>query len=73
MQARFPELFGDTNEQEVQVPKAKTSTVVAPATRSTAPKKIRLTATQVALSKRLGITPAQYAQQLQTDMRNKNG
>ena len=73
MRKTFPELFGGTNEQEVQVPKPKASNVVAPATRSTAPKKVRLTATQVALSKRLGITPAQYAQQLQTDMRNKNG
>ena len=73
MQERFPELFEDTNEQEVRRPKARTSNVVAPATRSTAPKKIRLTQTQVALSKRLGITPAQYAKQVAIDMRNNNG
>jgi len=73
MQERFPELFEDTNEQEVRRPKAKTSNVVAPATRSTAPKKVRLTQTQVALSKRLGITPAQYAKQVALDNRNDNG
>ena len=73
MQARFPELFGDTNEQEVQAPKPKASNVVAPATRSTAPKKIRLTATQVKVAKRLGLTPAQYAKQVAIDMRNNNG
>tara|TARA_R100000995_G_scaffold48833_1_gene23443 strand:+ start:685 stop:1689 length:1005 start_codon:yes stop_codon:yes gene_type:complete len=73
MQERFPELFEGTNEQEVRRPKARTSNVVAPATRSTAPKKIRLTQTQVALSKRLGITPAQYAKQVALDIRNSNG
>jgi hypothetical protein len=73
MQERFPELFEGTNEQEVRRPKARTSNVVAPATRSTAPKKIRLTQTQVALAKRLGITPAQYAKQVALDIRNSNG
>ena len=73
MQEKFPELFEETNEREVSTPKQKASNVVAPATRSTAPKKIRLTQTQVALSKRLGLTPAQYAKQLALDMRNDNG
>ena len=72
MLSKFPELFGETNEQEVQVPKPKAnSNVVAPATRSTAPKKIRLTQTQIALSKRLGLTPAQYAEQVAKDMRKQ--
>ena len=73
MQAKFPELFEGTNEQEINTPKPKSGNVVAPATRSTAPKKIRLTQTQVALSKRLGLTPAQYAKQVAIDMRNSNG
>ena len=73
MQAKFPELFEGTNEQEVSTPKSKPANVVAPATRSTAPKKIRLTQTQVALAKRLGLTPAQYAKQVALDMRNNNG
>jgi len=73
MQTTFPELFEGTNEQEINTPKPKSGNVVAPATRSTAPKKIRLTQTQVALSKRLGLTPAQYAKQVAIDMRNSNG
>jgi len=35
--------------------------VVAPATRSTASNKIRLSASQVLLAKKLGLTPEQYA------------
>tara|TARA_R100001369_G_scaffold12139_1_gene26030 strand:- start:1996 stop:3039 length:1044 start_codon:yes stop_codon:yes gene_type:complete len=75
MRGKFPELFEGTDEQEVQVskPKTRANNVVAPATRSTAPNKIRLTQTQVALSKRLGLTPVQYAKQVAIDMRNTNG
>lgn len=74
MQARFPELFGNTLEQGGTGRSRKSdSNVVAPATRSTAPKKVRLTKTQVALAKRLGLTPAQYAKQAAIDARNQNG
>ena len=73
MQSTFPELFRGVDEQEVRTPRSKPDNVVAPATRSTAPKKIRLTQTQLALSKRLGLTPAQYAKQVAIDMRNSNG
>lgn len=62
MRKRFPEQF---EEPEVEKPAAepvrKPSNVVAPATRSTSPKRIRLTNTQVALAKKLGLTPEQYA------------
>jgi hypothetical protein len=62
MRKRFPEQF---EEPEVEKPAAepvrKSSNVVAPATRSTSPKRIRLTNTQVALAKKLGLTPEQYA------------
>ena len=71
MQSTFPELFRGLDGQEVQAPKPRPDNVVAPATRSTATKKVRLTATQIALSKRLGLTPAQYAKQLQIDMRKQ--
>jgi hypothetical protein len=54
-------------------PRRKSNNVVAPATRSTAPKKIRLTQTQVTLAKRLGLTPEQYAKQVAIDMRKDNG
>jgi hypothetical protein len=39
--------------------------VVAPATRSTASKRIVLKASQVALAKKLGLTPEQYAREMQ--------
>jgi hypothetical protein len=64
---RFPENFDAVEPEE---PKAKTearpkpSTVVAPATRSTSPNKIRLKASQVQLAKKLGLTPEQYALEL---------
>jgi hypothetical protein len=69
MRKRFPEEFEDTEEVAVKAkedipPKAKPSTVVAPATRSTASKKVKLTTTQVALAKRLGLTPEQYVREL---------
>jgi hypothetical protein len=47
----------------------KASNVVAPATRSTAPKKIVLTKTQVELAKRLGLTNEQYARAVAAEMR----
>jgi hypothetical protein len=71
MRKRFPEYFGGTQEQAKPTPRAKPATVVAPATRSTAPKKIVLTKTQVSLAKKLGITPEQYARELMKE--NANG
>ena len=50
-------------------PKKKRANVVAPATRSTAPKKVTLTQTQVRLANRLGLTNEQYARQLVEEMR----
>ena len=52
---------------------AKKSSVVAPATRSTAPKKIVLTQTQVNLAKRLGVPLELYARQVAEEMRKQNG
>jgi len=52
---------------------AKKSNVVAPATRSTAPKKIVLTQTQVNLAKRLGVPLEVYAKQVAEEMRKQNG
>lgn len=71
MRKTFPHLYGELDEQEVQAPKHRPDNVVAPATRSIAPKKYRLTQTQIALSKRLGLTPAQYAKQAAIDMRKQ--
>jgi hypothetical protein len=70
MRDKFPEYF-DTLEdaepkEEVQkpTPKAKPSTVVAPATRSTASKQVKLKTSQQAIAKKLGLTPEQYAREL---------
>ena len=73
MQKRFPEYFGDaTLDEEIPAQRTKPSTVVAPATRSTAPKKVRLTKTQVALAKKFGLTPEQYARET-LKLENANG
>ena len=73
MRKRFPEYFGDaTLDEEKPAERTKPSTVVAPATRSTAPKKVRLTKTQVALAKKFGLTPEQYARET-LKLENANG
>ena len=73
MQKRFPENFGDaTLDEDQPAQRTKPSNVVAPATRSTAPKKVRLTKTQVALAKKFGITPEQYARET-LKLENANG
>ena len=65
---RFPENFGDAEVIEAkpkeEAPKAKPSTVVAPATRSTASKPLKLKTSQVNIAKKLGLTPEQYAREL---------
>jgi hypothetical protein len=63
MQKRFPEYFGDDTLDEVTPAQRtnKPSTVVASASRSTAPKKVKITSTAAALAKKLGISPEQYA------------
>ena len=62
MRKRFPEQFEEAVEEEKSSPRTKPSTVVAPASRSTSSKKIKLKASQVAIAKKLGLTPEQYAQ-----------
>jgi hypothetical protein len=70
----FPEAFGDdVIEEEKPVKKAKPANVVAPATRSTAPKKIVLTQTQVAFAKRLGVPLEDYAKEVAKQMGRDNG
>ena len=76
MRKRFPENFDGEEEVSVEEPekvqRQKASTVVAPATRSTSPKKIRMSKTQVLLAKKLGLTPEQYAREL-TKLEAQNG
>jgi len=64
MREVFPTHFSDGRQ--------KSSNVVAPATRSTAPKKIRLSQTQIALAKRLGVPLQEYAKQAAELMRKQN-
>jgi len=63
MRLRFPDYF---QEDARETGRGRASSVVAPVTRSngTRPQKIQLTATQVSLAKRLGLTAEQYARQL---------
>jgi len=65
MKSKFPELFGETEDkQRSSEAKPRPSTVVASASRSTGAGKVKLTTTQVALAKKLGLTPQQYAAQV---------
>jgi hypothetical protein len=63
---RFPEEFVDNLNDEDEKPQrtTKLSTVVAPAKRSTSSKKIVLSKSQVALAKKFGLSPEQYAREL---------
>lgn len=80
MRKVFSEYF-DTSEPQTKVeveeeskpsPKSKPSTVVAPATRSTSSKQIRLKPSQIALARKLGLSPEQYAREL-LKMEARNG
>jgi hypothetical protein len=69
MRASFPEYFGSTNSQEpdeerAAPARAKPANVVAPATRSTSPKKVKLSSSQVAIAKRLGVPLELYAKKV---------
>lgn len=72
IQKRFPEVTGRGRDDRDDEPRqtAPRRSVVAPASRTTAPKKITLTASQVAVAKSLGLTPQQYAAQLIKEARN---
>jgi uncharacterized protein (DUF2249 family) len=72
MRKRFPEAFGIEEEEQTSRDQArpKPATVVAPATRSTAPQKVRLKTSQLSLIKKLGITPEQYVREYMKEARN---
>jgi hypothetical protein len=75
MRKRFPESFEDETSQtkgRTQSAPRKAASVVAPATRSTAPRKVQLTQTQMALAKRLGVSPEIYAKEV-IKLENYNG
>jgi len=68
MRKRFPEQFEDA-ETEVEADskpptRTKPSLVVAPASRSTSSKKIKLRQSQMNIARKLGLTPEQYAKEV---------
>jgi hypothetical protein len=62
MRKRFPENFEDVEDDKTA--RTKPSTVVAPASRSTSSKTVRLKTSQLSIAKKLGLTPEQYAREL---------
>ena len=63
---RFPEYFEESQEETEDRAKPtprKVSTVVASATRSTAPRQVKITASEAAIAKRLGLTAEAYARE----------
>lgn len=77
MRKRFPEEFGSSEpEQRETTPTraSKPANVVAPAARSTPPNRIRLTASEVAVAKRLGVPLELYAKNKAAQMKEaQNG
>jgi len=72
MRQLFPDKFEEeiAETEEAEKPK-KQANVVAPATRSVAPKKVKLNKTQVAIAKRLGVPIELYAQKVAEEMRKE--
>jgi len=69
MRSTFSEYFGEDEQIEEQETKKRKSNVVAPASRSTSPKKVKLTRTQVAIAKKLGVPLELYAKKVAEEMR----
>jgi hypothetical protein len=70
IKSTFPEVFGrETKSAETS---RRSTTVVASATRSTGTRKVEMTPTQLALAKKLGLTPQQYAVEVMK-MEKSNG
>jgi hypothetical protein len=70
IKSTFPEVFGrETKSAETS---RRPTTVVASATRSTGTRKVEMTPTQLALAKKLGLTPQQYAVEVMK-MEKSNG
>lgn len=69
IRAVFPEKFDSDEQVDAEPQRTVKKNVVAPATRSTAPKKVVLTQTQVNIAKRLGVPLELYARQVANEMR----
>jgi hypothetical protein len=72
MRSVFSDFFGSDNTQKSVDGSKRPATVVAPGARSTGARKIQLTSTQVALARKFGLTPQQYAAEI-AKMEKSNG
>jgi hypothetical protein len=68
---RFADQFESSKSDDAPSHRPKASNVVAPATRSTAPRKIVLTKSQVEIAKRLNVPLELYARKVAEQMRNQ--
>ena len=68
MRDRFPDMFESEKPADAS-PQRQKSNVVSPATRSTAPRKVVLTKSQVEIAKRLGVPLELYARKVADEMR----
>ena len=74
MRTVFSEEFEDTEDTKSKETVRRKANVVVPATRSTSPKKVVLTQTQVNLANRLGVPLDEYAKQVAIEMsKDANG
>jgi hypothetical protein len=69
MRTRFSEAFDSEKSGDATPSRTQKSNVVAPATRSTAPRKVVLTKSQVEIAKRLGVPLELYARKVAEEMR----
>jgi hypothetical protein len=69
MRARFPDVLGSGKSEDANTSRTTKTSVVAPATRSTAPRKVVLTKSQVEIAKRLGVPLELYARKVAEEMR----
>ena len=69
MRTRFPDVLGSGKSGDATPPRTAKTSVVAPATRSTAPRKVVLTKSQVEIAKRLGVPLELYARKVAEEMR----
>ena len=68
MRSTFSDYF-EGEEQTEQETKKRKANVVAPASRSTSPKKVKLTRSQIAVAKKLGVPLELYAKKVAEEMR----
>jgi len=72
MKSKFPEVFGEAEDKPRTGDSKRPASVVASAARSSGTKKIQLTTTQIALAKKYGLTPQQYAAEV-AKLERQNG